>query len=474
MTRGARALGTIAILIAACAGDRISSKASSQAPPRASAASRDLDVGTTVAISSDGPGGEAHSIASAASAQIQRMLPRVERLRGLHANHAVPGVAVDRPTLMARVRQHVALDLPPAAIRNEGRELELLGFLPIGFAYEAAEYQLLEDQLAGYYEPADHTMYLASDLGGPDADATLAHELVHALQDQNWRLDRLSRYRPGESDLAEAISALAEGDATSAMLDYVIESSAPGSGKRAPDLPDEVCTEQFRLGLARGRASSLPSVMTSSLIAPYEYGTVFVNALRRSGGWEAVNQAWRDLPTTTEQILHMDKWLSREPAIQVRAPPFASLGDDWRVADEDTEGELGTRIAFEQWIGQKAAEECSAHWGGDRGILIERGDRMAFAWRLKYDAGTRPHEHSARAFSVLTAGLTKKLGPVTMQANAFVCYERSKRGPLALAMDGPDLVLVAGPTGAPSRDGGTDDATCVLARTWIHEIEVAH
>jgi hypothetical protein len=451
---------------------------SSASPPAqhsasTSVASRDLDAGSAVAKSSDDPSAAASFLDSTAGAPIRRMLPRVERLRGLRASRDVPGVAVDRPTLMARIRQHVARDLPPEAIRNEGRELELLGFLPIGFAYEAAEYRLLEDQLAGYYEPADHTMYLASDLAEQDADATLAHELVHALQDQNWDLDELSRYRPGESDVAEAISALAEGDATSAMLDYVIESTAPRSGKHAPDLPDEVCTEQFRQGLERGRASSLPHVMTSSLIAPYQYGTVFVNALRRVGGWPAVNEAWRVLPTTTEQVLHIDKWLSHEPAIKVRPPPFASLGSGWHVIDEDTEGELGTRIAFEQWIGEKAAEECSSHWGGDRGVLVERGDRTAFAWRLRYDAGTPSLEHSARAFPILAAGLVDKLGPATMRTTEFVCHERPERGPLALAVDRSDLLLVAGPAGARPPGESLNDATCSLARSWIHEIEAA-
>jgi hypothetical protein len=402
------------------------------------------------------------------------MLPRVERLRGLQATRDIPGVAVDRPTLMARVRQHVALELPPAAIRNEGRELELLGFLPIGFDFEAAEYRLLEDQLAGYYEPADHTMYLASDLDGQDSDATLAHELVHALQDQRWHLGALSRYRPGDSDTAEAISALAEGDATSAMLDFVIESTSPRSGKHAPDMPDDVFAALMLQSLSLGRTSSPPDIMTGSLIAPYQYGTLFVNALRRAGGWEAVNLAWSNLPTTTEQILHVDKWLAREPAIRVNPPPFASLGPDWHAIDEDSEGELGTRIAFEQWIGAKSAAECSAHWGGDRGVLVENGDRTAFAWKLRYDPGATASAHVARVFSVIATALDKNLGSPTLRAPSFVCHDRRERGPLALGLDGLDLLFVAGPIRPPSRGGDSNAAACSLSRTWIREIEAAH
>lgn len=465
-------MGLVFVLAPAC-GEKLPT-ASSVAP--SSAPSRGLfvqfpgpDAG---AVHTDGAASaEPLTSSSSASASIRRMLPRVERLRGLRATRDVPGMAVDRRSLMLRVRQHVARELPQEAIRNEGRELELLGLLPIGFDYEAAEYKLLEDQLAGYYEPADHTMYLASDLDEQDSDATLAHELVHALQDQRWHLDSLSRYRPGESDVAEAISALAEGDATSAMLDFVIESTLPGSGKRAPDMPDDVCAAQFRQSLERGKSSSLPGIMTGSLLAPYQYGTLFINALRRAGGWEAVNRAWSELPTTTEQILHIDKWLSREPAMTVKAPPFASLGPEWQAIDEDTEGELGTRVAFEQWIGAQSAADCSAHWGGDRGVLIQRGDRTAFAWRLRYDPGTIASEHAARAFAALSAAFERIHGAPKLRAKSLVCHERHRRGPLALAADGSDLLIVAGPDRVPALGEETGDETCRLSQTWIHEIE---
>ena len=62
-------------------------------------------------------------------------------------------------------------------------------------------------------------MYLASDLQDRAADATLAHELVHALQDQYYDLGPRLSYQPEANDRESAVQALAEGDATSAMMD---------------------------------------------------------------------------------------------------------------------------------------------------------------------------------------------------------------------------------------------------------------
>jgi hypothetical protein len=397
---------------------------------------------------------------------IARMLRRVEHARGLDSKKPVPGVLLDRPALIGRVKEHVSRELPPEAIRNEGLALQLFGFIPTQFDYEAAEYKLLQDQLAGYYEPSDGTMYMASDLGDSEADATLAHELVHALQDQRWNLAERSKYRPGDGDRSEAVSALAEGDATSAMFDVMIARAAPSSGKTAIDLPDDVFAEQIRTGMNEGPGATAPHVMRTSLAAPYIYGTLFVHALRRKGGWDAVNRAWDNPPTTSEQIMHIDKWLAHEPAIVVAAPTFAALGPGWTSADVDTEGELGTRIAFEEWMDPKVAAEWSVGWGGDRGVLATNGDRIAFAWRLRYDAGKS--DHAMHAFAALAKAMDKP-GPSKVMDTNLLCRERSDRGPMAIALSGADIVFVLGPT---STAGGVwkSAGDCKLSKKWAHEI----
>lgn len=400
---------------------------------------------------------------------VARMLRHVEAARGLESKKAVPGVLLDRPALIAQVKAHVVKELPPEAIRDEGLELALFGFIPTKFDYESAEYDLLQDQLAGYYEPADGTMYMASDLGDQEAEATLAHELVHALQDQRWNLGDRSKYRPGDGDRSESVSALAEGDATSAMFDVMIARAAPGSGKTAVDLPDDVFAEQIRAGMNEGPSAKAPHVMRTSLAAPYIYGTLFVHALRRQGGWAAVNRAWDDPPTTTEQVLHLDKWQAHEQPVKIAAPTFATLGPGWKVSDEDSEGELGLRLALEEWTDPKTAADLSAGWGGDRGVLLTNGDRAAFAWRLEYDAGKTKDERAVRAWNAIPKALAKALGSPKVSDAKFVCFERPDRGPFAVARRGADLVLVLGPASTAGASW-TSAGDCTRARAWVREI----
>ncbi len=397
------------------------------------------------------------------------MLRQVELARGIKALRAVPGVFLTRAELIARVKEHVSRELPPEAIRNEGLSLQLFGFVPTKFDYEAAEYQLLEDQLAGYYEPFDKTMYMARDLDDEEANATLAHELVHALQDQRWDLATRSKYEPGEGDRSAAVSALAEGDATSAMFDVMILRAAPGSGKTAADLPDDAFVAQIREGVNRGAGEGVPHVMRTSLAAPYIYGTLFVNALRRAGGWSAVDEAWQNSPTTTEQIMHPAKWRAHEPAMSVAAPTFLTLGSGWSVADEDSEGELGVRIAFEEWLAPAAAATVSEGWGGDRNVLVADGACAAFAWRLRYEPGSTKDDRATQAYATLVSALDKTLGPATVRSPKFVCHERADRGPIAMARVGSDIVFTLGPA-RTGESGWASTATCSLARRWTREI----
>ncbi|MDB4998177.1 MAG: hypothetical protein JWM74_5609, partial [Myxococcaceae bacterium] len=242
--------------------------------------------------------------------RIARMLRRVSTARGLETKRAVPGKILSRVDLIARVKDHVAKEIPNEAIRNEGLVLQLLGFVPPKFDYEAETFALLEAQLAGFYEPADGSMYMAADLDEENATATLAHELVHALQDQHYDLGPRSKYKPGQGDKASAGAALAEGDATSAMIDVMVQ----GSGGTALDVPEDVFTQQVMASMSSGPGASAPHAMRASLVSPYIDGTIFIHALRKRGGWKEVDAVWRNPPVTTEQVLHVDKYDTHEAA----------------------------------------------------------------------------------------------------------------------------------------------------------------
>lgn len=395
--------------------------------------------------------------------RIAKMLKVVAKARGLEPTRVVPGVTLPRDELLARVKAHVQLEVPHQAIVDEGLVYQLLGQIPTSFDYEKQMFSLLEAQLAGYYEPADSTMYLAQDLPSSMAEMTLSHELVHALQDHHFDLKTRSKYMPGQSDLQTATSALAEGDATSAMIDVALVNT----GRSAVDLDTKMFGDLVRASLTGDATSNSPRVMAATLVAPYVDGTAFVNTMRKRGGWAEVDKVWTQAPSSTEQILHPDKWTAHEPALSVPSPSIASLGAGWTITQPDVLGELTVRTILEEWLPPVTAAATAANWGGDAAALVKNGDRSAFAWRIRWDAGNPADQFAADAFSAIVPGAFAK---APIKEATFACNPRADRGPLAVLRKGRDIVLLAGPAKTPEGGTWTTAGDCNLARKWAAEI----
>jgi hypothetical protein len=382
-------------------------------------------------------------------ALVAAMLARVAKARGLPVKREVKSRELARPAMLERIRLEVEKDLPMDVVAYQGELLASLDLVPPEYDFIAGNYKLIEGQIAGFYTPDDGTMYLADDLGESEAEETLAHELVHALQDQSYPLEPMLKYAPGAGDRTSAVHSLIEGDATSAMLDVVAGSAFKVSETLLRRMLD-ISTTLSAAG------SDTPRVLQASLTAPYSDGFAFVQQIRRRGGWKAVDAVWRALPETTEQLLHIDKLDAREQPLPVPPVPLDTLGSGFRIILDDVMGEQGLRIVLEEWARPRDAEQAAAGWGGDRYVVAVRdvpGDagrkEIAVAWHLRMDTASDAAEVAAILKAHFSAG----------------CLARRGFGPLVWKLKGDTIVIAAGPY---ERQGRTPKATgaCLGATRW--------
>jgi hypothetical protein len=385
--------------------------------------------------------------------KVRAMIARVSRARGLPALREVAIKILDRDQILARIKTHVDDDVPKASIIDEGEALAALELVPTEYDFLEGSYKLIQGRIAGFYEPEDQTMYLVDDLDDDEAAETLAHELDHALQDQTYPLAPMMKYAPSQADRLGAIHALVEGDAMSAMYDVVAGSAFNVSDK----LFQSLATASTALS---AEGSAAPYVLQASLIAPYSDGFSFVQGLRTQGGWPAVDGAWRALPDTTEQLLHLEKYAAREPAIPVAVPALGALGAGFRAALDDVMGEQSLRIAIEAWAGRAVAVPAAAGWGGDRYVVARRDGgaqhEVALGWHLVFDTDKDADE--------MASVLEKRFGKA--------CRERALLGPMTWARKGRDLAITAGPfersaAGAKPKSTGTCTTTASWARAML-------
>jgi hypothetical protein len=381
------------------------------------------------------------------AAQTSRIWGLAAKARKLKPKEPVRLAVLDGVALVGVVKKHVKDEVPPDVIRAEGRAFETLGLIPPGYKYEEETYALLEEELAGLYMPEDKTMYVALGIDGVELDATLSHELVHALQDQYFEIGKKMKFQQGASDALGALQSLAEGDATSAMIDEVILSKKGEDGlaqMNASDLPDrgpeEFLDESLQEKKGDAAIKRAPRFLALGLVAPYADGLAFVNALRRRGGWAAVDAAWGKPPITTEQLLHVDKYDAFEPAVDVKIATAAALGAGWKQTYDDGFGEQEGRLAFTTWMTTYASRKAAGGWGGDRVTLFEGdGDKHAVAWKIVFDTPAEATEAGA----LLNTGWAAAYG--TAQKKGDVDVYGIPAPPAKTADDGKGGVKKPGP-----------------------------
>lgn len=306
-------------------------------------------------------------------------------LRDLPLRRPVDFEVSDRATIREYARESLEREMGPDLWAAYEALLVHTGLVPDSVALHDLVLSLYTEQIAGYYDPARKTFYLADWLPRLLQRAVVAHEAAHALQDQHFDLERwLAEVSPTE-DGALARAAITEGDAMAAMLAYLL---AP-SGATLEDLPgvgEMLRQNAGATGAAFPTFDRAPKALQRLLLFPYVEGADFVLAALRRGGWDAVDRLYRDPPGSTEQILHPERyWETRDPPRPLDAPT-AEPGDSLLVSG--SWGEFGVALVLEAASEDSTAARAAARgWGGDRfGLWRATDGALVYRWSLAWDS----------------------------------------------------------------------------------------
>jgi hypothetical protein len=213
----------------------------------------------------------------------------------------------------------------------------------------------LISQITGFYSNEFGALYLVDNSGNcVQQESTIVHELTHALQYQYRDIDALIRERSGDWDGTRALLQLIEGDAV------YTENRVLGFSTRSTCVREPVC---FQIPPAR---SATPYVIERELDTWYEDGVCFIAAVQDKLT-RGIIGIFEDLPATTEQILHPEKYLEGEGAKEVFLNDLAgSLGPDWELKGQANLGEFGLQNLLLLGLQDTTQVQAAADgWGGD-------------------------------------------------------------------------------------------------------------
>lgn len=267
-----------------------------------------------------------------------------------------------------------------SAQRLQRSEIVLKKFGLIDHDFHLAPFllSLLTEQVGGYYEPKNKTVYLLDWLAPAEQKPVMAHELTHALQDQHVDLTKWSQVthydlsknaaednqhiQTDEADTAR--EAVLEGQAMVVFADYGMQDAH----KTLLDQPE--IAQKMEDAMSDNGDSPImaraPLVLQQSLIFPYREGLAFETALLANRG---VNEAFAGAldrpPSSSYEIIHPDAYIAHLPVPVLHMPDVHSLLDKKYVPyDVGVMGELDVRMLTELFAGRQEAAALAPAWDG--------------------------------------------------------------------------------------------------------------
>jgi hypothetical protein len=274
--------------------------------------------------------------------------------------------------------------------------LRALGFVSGDVDLDAASDALTDGGTLAFYDPESEEVYVRGTELTPSLRVTLAHELVHVLQDQQFDLERV-----GDDASGVVLRALAEGDAGRIEDIYVAE-----------ELTDEERT-LYRAEMERATAEAdqategtVPPVLTTVFASPYILGPELIGVLDDRDGSSAIDDALADPPS--EEVLFDPPLFGDE-----RAAPrsvSATVPEGVEVLDRGEFGPTTWFLLLGSRLEGRAALAAVDGWGGDEYVTYRDDDRVCVVIEVEADTegdAEALHEAAASWASGSPEGTTK-------------------------------------------------------------------
>jgi hypothetical protein len=323
---------------------------------------------------------------------VDSLTPAVERAAGLKFKRLPHAEIRTREQVRTYVLHQLEEALPVDKVQGLQTAYRLLGLLPDTLELRRLMLDLFTEQIAGYYEPDSTTLFAVAGADPTQLRVVLAHELVHALQDQYTSLDTLLHH-PRDNDHLTAAQAILEGQATLVGLQVMV----PAQNVTAMPEFWETFREQIRQQQSTMPVfKQAPRVIREGLVFPYLAGADFMRWWAGSEHRDTVPFG-RLLPLSTEQVLHPSRYGVGDLPLLIR---FRQPGESASTY-EDVLGEFEIRILTAEL--SSAPEVTTAipiGWGGDRFRVDLGHGGPALIWYSAWDDSA-----SAEQFRLHTANL---------------------------------------------------------------------
>lgn len=327
---------------------------------------------------------------------IADVMKEVERLRGFDYAHPVVAQPVEQQEIAEDLVAYADVAYPREQYERRSLAWDTIGVIPDGTSLRAAYENYGSSQVIGYYDTLTGELkFIGSQSPTPLERITLAHELTHAIDDQRFGLEQLDLLGAECRDEQSAAAiAVVEGNATFFMLRWAETFLTP--------------EEQVRVGIEAAQQDTstegIPPFIVQLQAWSYDQGLRFIGALESRGGVDSVDTAFEDLPVSTEQIIHPERYPNDVPTPVDVADLSGELGDGWEDLDVMTIGEAWLSLALDLRLDGSEAREATAGWDGGVYRAWSDGRDAAVLLSTEWDSEADAQDFAAAMQQWIVAG----------------------------------------------------------------------
>ena len=327
---------------------------------------------------------------------IEDVMTEVEQLRGFDYAHPVVAQPVEQQEIAEDLVAYADIAYPREQYERRSLAWDTIGVIPEGTSLRHAYENYGSTQVIGYYDTLTGELkFIGSQSPTPLEKITLAHELTHAIDDQRFGLERLDVLSAECRDERSAAAiAVVEGSATFFMLRWAERFLTP--------------EQQVQVGIeaAQQDASTegIPPFVVRLQAWSYEQGLRFIAALESRGGLDAVDGAFEDMPVSTEQIIHPERYPNDAPTPVDVEDLSTELGEGWQDLDVMAIGEAWLALALGLRLEGSEAQEATAGWDGGVYRAWSDGQDAAVVLSTEWDGASDAAEFAAGMQEWIDAG----------------------------------------------------------------------
>jgi hypothetical protein len=394
--------------------------------------------------------------AKALCAQVPGIAAELTEISGMKLRRAVPCDFITKEQINQFLKKRVGEVAKPEELRAEELTLKKFGLIPQDFNLAKSEVDLLTEQAAAFYDYNKKKLFITDTTDAASQGPVLAHELSHALADQNYNLGRFIRQGRKSDDGSTARLAVMEGQATWLMSEYVAR-------KSGQSLKNSATLAAAMADLAGGDAGSdaggdkasgdfpvfdqEPLYLRLTLLFPYTKGMSFQQAVLQRDPQLGFGEVFLHPPASTQQILHPGMYFDHTQPTQP-AVPAVHLPRGYKGLVGGELGELEQNILLQQYAGRERAAELAPHWRGCAFELHEnkKAGRVVLLYVTEWDS-----EESARhyfdAYAQVMRKKWKTMTVTSQEVDALLGtgddgrFELRRKGALVTSVEGLDPAI---------------------------------